>query len=434
MNSAYMPYIVTEVFCILYSVTILSRLRPEMGNEREISSLGKMIICYILMLATDVFWALVENGDIFPQHYLNAAVNGVSVTAVAFGCYYWFGFVEARLNPSLTRSRKSALLISIPLIFICVLDISSIFTQWVFYITPSGEYTEGPLFWAQSVVTFAYLLLPTVHSVLKAVRTSSREKRVEYLTYVAYIVVPCVLLSIVDSYPTVPLFALSILLVIQVLFLTLYLDREHQLASRERELTESRTSVIMSQLQPHFLFNALTAIQDLCHGKAPEAEEAVVEFAEYLRGNIDSLRRSGPVSFSQELNHTRNYLALEQKRFAGIVRAEYNIRATDFSLPPLTLQPLVENAVRYGITRRENGGTIRISSEEDEAVFRIVISDDGVGFGAATPDADSRPHLGISSVRGRIEAMCGGSLTVDSVPGIGTTAVITVPKQNRPDR
>lgn len=431
MSGEYLSYIVTEVFCIVYAASILLRLRPEMGGKRELASLKGLLISYIVMLTTDIVWALVEGGTISLAHYWNAAANGISITAVALGCFFWFQFIEARLKPSAAYPKWVTVLTRIPVIFICALDLFSTFTGWVFIITPAGEYDEGHLFWMQSLICFAYLLFPTFHSLYEAIRTPLREKRKEYATYVCYIIIPSVLLLVVDKYATVPLFALSIFLVLQILFLTLYLDREHALAKMERELTESRTAVIVSQLQPHFLFNALTAIQDMCHGKAPEAEEAVVEFSEYLRGNVDSLRRSEPVSFEQELKHAKNYLALESKRFPGRVRAEYDIRATGFRLPVLTLQPIVENAVRYGITQREAGGTVRISSDEDGDAFRVTISDDGVGFDASNPKRDGRSHLGISSVRSRLETMCGGTLTMKSTPGIGTAAVISIPKKGR---
>lgn len=197
---------------------------------------------------------------------------------------------------------------------------------------------------------------------------------------------------------------------------------------RERELLDSQTKIMLSQIQPHFLYNALCVIQDLCHGAAPEAEQATVEFSEFLRSNLDSLQATAPIPFGAELKHTQNYLALEQRRFGEDLRVVYDIETQDFSLPALTLEPIVENAVRYGVLQREEGGTVWISTREEAHFFRVTVRDDGVGFDVMVPKQDGRSHIGIQNVRDRLERMCGGSLTIVSTPGEGTVATITVPK------
>jgi two-component system LytT family sensor kinase len=429
MDGEYLPYITTEVFCALFAATIFFRLRPEMGEKHEIRSLKNIILAYIVMLGTDTVWALTENGSISLEHYLNAAVNGISNTAVVLGCYYWFRYIEARLCPAARHSKKVEILTAAPAAAMCALNFISVFTGWTFYISPNGEYMLGKLFWLQGAITFAYLMVPTLHSLHMAIHTSSQNKRTEYITYIAYILVPSVLILVVDRFETVPFFALSIFMVIQVLFLNVYLEREHALAKSEREITESSIAVMLSQLQPHFLFNALMAIQEMCHVKSPDAEDAVVEFAEFLRGNLDSLRQHDRIPFENELNHTKNYLLLECKRFAGRINVEYDIKVKDFSLPALTLQPIVENAVRYGIAQKEEGGTVRISTEKGEGAYKITVTDDGVGFDIMSEKPDGRTHIGISTIQNRLETMCGGTLTVKSVSGKGTVAVVSIPQK-----
>jgi two-component sensor histidine kinase len=429
MSGTYLPYIAAEAFCIAYAGALLLRLHEETGLERETACLKKMIVAYIVMAATDICWALTRDGTIHPEHYISAAVNSASLTAVALGCYYWYRFVEIRLGSDRSRGRRAILLSQIPIAAVCALNVVSIFTDWIFYIMPDGDYREGELFWIQGTVTFAYLLIPAAHSMYRAVRANLREKRIEYLTYVGYIIVPCVLECIADRYETVPLFALSIFLVIQILFLTLYLDQRYALAKKERELAESRMAIMLSQIQPHFLYNALAVIQDMCHDKAPEAEQATVEFAEFLRGNMDSLRATEPIPFSQELRHTQNYLSLEKKRFGDRITVHYDIRADGFMLPALTLQPIVENAVRYGVMQRESGGTVRISAEETAAAYVVTVTDDGVGFDPGAPKTDGRTHIGIANVSDRLRAMCGGTLVISSTAGKGTVAVISLPKK-----
>ena len=98
-------------------------------------------------------------------------------------------------------------------------------------------------------------------------------------------------------------------------------------------------------------------------------------------------------------------------------------------MPTLTLQPIVENAVRYGVTKRLEGGTVIISARETPGAFVVVVEDDGVGFDPMLPHEDGRTHIGISNVRNRIERMCGGTLVIVSTPNVGTVATITLPKR-----
>jgi signal transduction histidine kinase len=205
---------------------------------------------------------------------------------------------------------------------------------------------------------------------------------------------------------------------------------ERQAHEMEKELTESRMSVMLSQIRPHFLFNSLLAIQDLCRTDPDVASIAVAEFSKYLRGNLDSLSMAAPIPFTRELEHVKNYLALEKKRFDERLRIVYDIKADGFLLPALTLQPITENAVRHGVTKKLDGGTVTVTAVETETNYVVTVADDGVGFDVnGKLDGDGRAHVGIENVRARLAAMSGGALTIKSEPGVGTTAVIKIPKR-----
>ena len=227
----------------------------------------------------------------------------------------------------------------------------------------------------------------------------------------------------------VALLNLSVTISILVIFLFLQVERSRRLKERELELTNLRISVMLSQIQPHFLFNSLTTIKGLCSSDPSRAETAIDRFSCFLRGNMDSLSSDSLIPFCQEQAHTQSYVELEQLRFGERLRFRWEIPVSGFSLPPLTLQPLVENAVRHGITRREKGGTITIRTAETPDNWIITVQDDGIGFSPGTPESDSHGHIGLENVRRRLEAQCGGTLTVTGRPGHGTTAAITLPKE-----
>lgn len=227
------------------------------------------------------------------------------------------------------------------------------------------------------------------------------------------------------------LFSAAIFLIIIVSLVLLYLYRlkyQNRLAENELELAQSRISIMLSQIQPHFLYNSLVVIRQLCGIDPKLAEETVVEFSEYLRGNLESLTQKKLIPFEQELHHVRTYLSIEKKRFGDELNVVYDINYEDFKLPALTLQPIVENAVHHGVTKKESGGTVTIKTGQTEKEAVITVTDDGIGFDPENPPKkDNKSHIGLENVTSRLAAMCGGTLTVNSKPGAGTTAVITIP-------
>lgn len=217
--------------------------------------------------------------------------------------------------------------------------------------------------------------------------------------------------------------------------LRIAVERERAEAGRERaekEAYEAKVAVMTSQIQPHFMYNALTSIAMMCQINPETAQEATITFAEYLRGNMDSLKQTGPVSFEVELEHLKKYLYIEKLRFGKKLNVEYDIQATDFRIPMLSVQPLVENAVKHGVGMKKQGGTVTISTRETETVYQVIISDDGVGFDPEAPrEDDGRTHIGMENVRNRLKDMCGGTVDIESTVGAGTTATITLPKEGQ---
>lgn len=244
----------------------------------------------------------------------------------------------------------------------------------------------------------------------------------------SYIALPVLAMCVQIFVYGVALLNLAVTVSILAIFLFLQVEQAHRVKERELELTELRISVMLSQIQPHFLYNALTTIKGLCASDPARAEKAVDSFSAFLRGNMDSLTARGLIPFSQELAHCKSYLELEQLRFGGRVKVICQLGAADFCIPTLTLQPLVENAVRHGVTRRREGGTVWLRTEETDSGWRITVADDGVGFDPQQKCADGRPHTGIENVRARLAAQCQGRLTVKSAPGEGTAVEIDLPR------
>ena len=116
-------------------------------------------------------------------------------------------------------------------------------------------------------------------------------------------------------------------------------------------------------------------------------------------------------------------------RFGDRLRIVWDTPVVDFRVPPLTVQPIVENAVRHGVMGRREGGTVRIGTREEGAAYVITVEDDGLGFDPDAVPHDGRAHVGIGNVRLRLEGQCGGRVAVTSVVGGGTAVAMTIPKR-----
>lgn len=198
----------------------------------------------------------------------------------------------------------------------------------------------------------------------------------------------------------------------------------------EKELKENQISLAMSQIQPHFIYNSLNSIYHLCEKDVGMAQQAISDFSDYLQRSLSAVDRTTLISFEEELKHVKTYLKLEQLRFGKDLNAVYRIERADFMLPALSVQPLVENAVKHGICQKEEGvGTVILIAKEYPDCYEVIVSDDGVGFVPGTEYNGKGTHVGIRNVRQRLDILCHATLKVESEPGKGTTSTIRIPKE-----
>ena len=199
----------------------------------------------------------------------------------------------------------------------------------------------------------------------------------------------------------------------------------------ETELERANNSIMLSQIQPHFMYNALNTIKSLIKRDPPKAEQAVIDFSMYLRGNMDSLTKVDPIPFSEELEHIKHYCNIELLRFQDKLDVFYEIGPEDFYVPTLSVQPIVENAIKHGVTKRPEGGSVTISTDEDEKNYYIVVEDDGVGFDVnsiAKREDPKRSHVGIKNISERLKLIMGADVVIESVVGTGSRVTVKLPK------
>ncbi len=212
-----------------------------------------------------------------------------------------------------------------------------------------------------------------------------------------------------------------------VIYLMIQTDRNQRSIEQEKRLVEMNIAVMRSQIQPHFLYNALSSIRRMIKKDPEIAETAIENFSMYLRKNLESMNRVEPLPFATELEHLQEYLYLEKLRFGSRLGVEYDIGFADFVMPVLSLQPIVENAVKHGVLKKEEGGRVWIKTRRDGSHVVLTVEDDGIGFDPEAVAEDGKTHIGFDNVKHRIEMQCKGTVSVESKIGTGTTVTITIP-------
>lgn len=402
------------------------------------SAVGKyltlLLLTHTLMLLADApIWLLLDRPA--PERVLLVKVLSffsdafLHISLVLYA-YCVTAYIAERKQISYRSARTVAVLCAVALA-LCLL---SAFNEMYIGYDETGQDVTGPLY----LLSQAFLLSMLVPTLLLVWKNRGALGTRGTWAFLMYGLIPVLTLPLQIFWAVTPYYLLGATCAHVLVYTMLHIEQAQRTAEMEKQimaqqltLSKSQNALVLSQIQPHFLYNALTSIYRLCDTKPEAAKEAVSDFAKYLRGNLDSISRSDLIPFDEELRHTQAYLALEKLRYGEELAIVYDIRARDFSIPPLTIEPLVENAVEHGISDLPDGGSVTLTSVETADGYEVRVRDDGVGFDPAALTGDDRSHIGISAVRSRLAILCGGALDVESAPGQGTTAIIRIPKENR---
>ena len=199
-------------------------------------------------------------------------------------------------------------------------------------------------------------------------------------------------------------------------------DLRHQ-----QEIASQRASIAVLQMRPHFIYNTMTTIYYLCDQDPKLAKQVTMDFTTYLRKNFTAIASEDVIPFSEELEHTRAYLSVEQAQFEDHLLVDYDTPHTQFRVPPLTLQPIVENCVKHGMDPDSEPLHVWIRTRETDSGSQVVVEDNGPGFAPA--DDDEEPHTALANIQQRLDLMCAGQLTIAPREGGGTVVQVTIPRK-----
>lgn len=305
--------------------------------------------------------------------------------------------------------------------------VSAPFIDGFIYITSDDQYFRGPLYWLPLVPIISALLLNFIGTLRRRAQLS-RKVFLAFLIAILPITAALIVHLFIDVFPLIDVsFVLSALAMYSLILSDqIEQDRRKQqkILRQQQEIAHERASVMVLQMRPHFIYNTLMSIYSLCRLNPKKAQRTTMDFTNYLRRNFNAVASDSTIPFSTELEHTRAYLAVEQAQYDDMLIVEYDTPFTRFRLPPLTLQPIVENAVKHGMNPDYGPLYISIRTRHTDSAAEIIVEDTGPGFDFSD---ESKPHIALKNIQQRLEMMCGGSMTITPRNDGGTVVKLTIP-------
>lgn len=424
-------------FCLQFFATISMSIVFE-GNVKggykrstDTSIFFLMLLSDILMLFTGALdnYVLYRNSFYEKHKWVEALLSGISDMAYFLVLVFFILYLDVYAKEG-SRIRISVL----AMIGSIVSAVYGVF--WFAADFAGGIYTQdadsiayGSLYIIGQIGGYITGILSVI-IFLRRWKEFNRQERIGFAMFIFGPLIGSLFKGVFKNITIMP-----ILVTISIVFIHSFIqmNREMLLRQQETDFAIMQADLIMNRLKPHFIYNALNTIYALCDISADETKQAISLFAGYLRTSLVDIDSHRLIPFEEELENVRNYLKIEKLRFGDKIDVRYDIGTMDFTIPPLTLMTIVENAVRYGIEKKPDGGSIIIASGTNENGYFVKVSDTGDGFDTSglsltefKTDENGRRHIGLYSTAYRLRNMCNGSLKLDSHPGEGTVVTLEI--------
>ena len=404
---------------LIFSVHAASLLMKKKRRKDENALLNFILFTIIHFAAYFAFTAIKAN------YQSDALIMGFYTTFyIANNIEIFLLFLYLKHYVGLPK--KSGKWIEVSNVVLCsvfiVLDFVNLFTPLFFYAEGGVYYRTPTMFFGQGyqfVTLVAVFLIAATNKKLHV-----REK----VAFGIYCVLPAIAIVLQNFFKGYAIAYLSIIVATEVLFFFLNVEKNIVIAEEESKAKAAQVKMMLSQIQPHFIYNVLSSLSTLITIDPKKAQAGLDDFTEYLRANLSSVTENGLIDFKEELKHIETFVSLEKIRFGSRVNVVYEIGVSDFRLPPLTVQPLVENAIRHGILPKAEGGMVTLRTYEEGERIVVEVIDDGVGFDMDAVDFASNEHIGLNNISYRLKKMGDDALHLESVPGKGTKATVRVRK------
>ena len=333
-----------------------------------------------------------------------------------------------RLTGEKIKSRFLYVILILWSVYLIILLITQ-FTTDIYYFTSDNVYHRGPYY----PVLLAPPILLMVANLIGLIKRKSIIPKERFKVLLTYLLLPTLAMII-------QMFSYGILIIVLassisslILFVNALNEAAEKYVSQKMKINEQELRAKTLQIRPHFIYNTLSNIYYLCEIDPSKAQRVVDSFTIYLKKNFSAISQSDLIRFEEELIHTKAYLEVVKARYENLLFVDYDIQNKSFKPPPLTLEPLVENAVRHGLDPESSSLHIWIRTLRDNNDNIIIVENNGVDFPESeivnfSHIKDSRElHVGLGNVSSRLKALCGGSLDIGKRAEGGTIAIIRIP-------
>lgn len=422
LNAESMPYQLTGSFVMLVSIAMLGTALGYFAQR--LPSAGILCSAGLLSLFMGIYiW--MDTVDIEFRSRVTIFNTGVRQLCIMFAALQLVVILRKLLTGK--RGKMAGVMLTLlgtadGILLLCSLaDLVTIYDAGIYWAV------------AQGIVSVVMFVLGACEY-----RACAKEKKLLIASCMVLLV--CVIMELADAYTgwwTSGILVKAVFMLLFFLYIVeavILITDNHRDSVKAKELAKelknSRIILAMSQIRTHFVFNVLTAISGMCEYAPQKAESALITFSRYLRRNIDIMQEDEPELFSRSLEQLEDYIALERMRFGDRIRLVTDLEVTGFMLPPLILQPVVENAIKHGLFPKTEGGTILLRTRMEGDKIIITVKDDGVGFDTEAPHKEE--SVGLDNIRFRLEHMVNGTMNIESSPGKGTTVTMVIPcRQNK---
>ena len=394
----------------------LSALLPALDrwSKRYFITLFSLLLLYVIAMFADAI--------IYKDPKMAAMENVIYITE-----YLFFSVLTLmpillllhRCSESIKNSVLFRTVVALWIIFLLIVVFAQ-FTDFIYYTDENNHYYRGPGY-VLLLIPLIVIIILNIAAVFRRHKKLSKKYFIGLLVYLFTMTVAVVMhmLIAVDM-----MVVFGIALCALTMFGFIISDNMEQYMRQQREIAHQRSSVMVLQMRPHFIYNTMMGIYYLCDQDPAKAKQVTLDFTSYLRKNFTAIASEEMIPFNDELEHTRAYLAVEQAQFEDSLFVSFDTPHTMFRVPPLTLQPIVENAVKHGMNESCDPIHISVVTRQTDVSSEIIVNDDGPGF---KPTDDDEPHIALNNIRQRLELMCGGTLEVAPREGGGTSVKVTIP-------
>lgn len=418
--------IICMAVLLILSISCVGEKAQEVSGWFRILVFIDMIFCMTTILSN----SFDEYTHLRELIYGTETVLFACITLLSY--FYWY-YIRTDIGAEKGRDRpqlyiENIFMNTMGFISLLMLILNRKF-EFLFWLDDACNYHRGEYFKVSWICPILMMASCGLLIILQKIRITWK------LVHLSYLILPACIYPFQILHEKMMPLNIAITLALLLMYCVNYMNRrkvlleqKELLAIQQREMLEMEVQLMISQIQPHFLYNTIAMIRGLCREDAAAAADSLGYFSAFLRGSLHMMQRKDCVSIEEELKLVESYMFLEQKRFGERLEYIEDIEDVSFDIPALTIEPILENAVHHGIEEKEEGGMVLLEVTEDEDDYIVRITDDGAGFDT-NAQVDTKKHIGMTNVKERLWKMCGGTLEFESTIGEGTTATIRIPKK-----